>query len=72
MNLLNIDGRVHIIHILLIQLFPQQLHGFSETLEVYNLPLPQEFDYIIHIGIITQPQNIIVSYPCFLFCCYHK
>ena len=49
---LHIKSRVHIIHILLVQLFPQELDGLAEALEVDDLPLPQEFDRIIHIRVI--------------------
>ena len=54
------------IHILLVQFFPQQLHGFAEPLEVNDLPFPEEFDHIVHIRIIGQTQDIIVGHPCFL------
>ena len=69
---LDIKCRVHKIHILLIQFFTQQLHGFAEALEVDDLPFPQEFDHIVDIRIIGQPQNVIVSYAGFLFCCNRK
>lgn len=65
---LHVKGRIHIIHILLIQFLPQQLHGFAESLEVYNFPLPKEPDHIINIRIITEPENVVVGDPCFLFC----
>ena len=31
-----------------------------------DLPLPQEFDHIIHIRIIRQPQNVVIGDPCLL------
>ena len=65
--LLHIKCRIHGIHILLIQFFPQQLYSFTETLEVYDFSFPQEFNHIVHIRIIGKPENIIVSHPCFLF-----
>ena len=51
-QLLHIKGRVHIIHILLVQFFPQKLGGFPKSLEMDDLPLPEEFNGIIHIRII--------------------
>ncbi len=60
------------VYVLLIQLFPQLLHAFPEPLEVDDFPLPQEFDDIVHIGIIGQPQNIVIGGPGFLLCCYEK
>ncbi len=45
----------------MVQLFPQQLDGFAEALEVDDLPLPQEADHIVDIRIIRKPENIIIS-----------
>ena len=64
---LHIERGIHIVNILLIQFFPEQLHGFSETLEMHDFPLPQELDHIIDIGIIRQSENVIVGDPSFLF-----
>ena len=50
--LLQIDSRIHIIHVLLVQFLPQQLHCLTETLEMNDFPFPQELDYIVHIRII--------------------
>ena len=62
-----IECRVHKIDVLLVQFFPQQLHGFPKALEVYDLPLPEKFDHIIYIRVIGQPENVIISDPGFLF-----
>ena len=59
----DVKGRIHIVHILLIQLSAQQLHGLSEPLEMHNLPFPKEFDHIVHIRIIGQPQNVVIGDP---------
>ena len=56
-----IECRIHIVHIFLIQLLQQQLHGLSKTLEVNNLPLPQEFDHIVYIRVIGQPKNVVIG-----------
>jgi hypothetical protein len=32
-----------------------------------DFPFPEEFDHIIHIGIIRKPENVVVSDPGFLF-----
>ena len=65
---LDIKGRVHKIHILLIELLAQQLHRLAKPLEVYHLPFPEEFDHIVHIRVIRQPQDVIIGHPGFLFC----
>ena len=52
------------IHLLLTQ--PQAL---AKALEVDDLPLPQEADDVVHIGIIAETQNVIVGDPGLLFWC---
>ena len=64
--MLNIKRGIHAVHILLIQLFTQLLHAFSEALEMDDLPFPQELDHIVHIRIIGKTQNIIVGGACLL------
>ena len=64
---LDIDGRIHEIHILLIQFLPQQLHSLAEPLEMNDLPLPQEPDHIVYIRIIRKTQNVVISGPRLLF-----
>ena len=65
-SLSDIESWIHIIHILLIQLFPQELDCFTEALEVDNLPFPQEFDYIIYIRIVAEPEDIVIGGTCLL------
>ena len=59
------------VYILFVQFFAEQLNCLSKSLEVYYLALPQEFDYIVDIRIITEPENIIIGYSCFLLWCDH-
>ena len=65
---LHIEGRVGGVDIALVQLFPEQLGGFSEALEVDDLPLPQEFNNVVHVRVVGQAQDVIIGYPCFLLC----
>lgn len=60
---------IHMVYVLLIELFPQKGNGFTKPLEVNDFPLTKEFDNIIYIRIIRQAENVIVGYPGFLFCC---
>ena len=60
-HFLQVDGRVHAVDIALIQLPPQQLNGLAEALEVDHLPLPEELDDVVHIGIIAEPQDVIIG-----------
>ena len=63
---LQVDGRVHAVDVPLIQLPAQKLYGLSEPLEMDDLPLPQEFDDIVHIRVIAEPENVVVGYSCLL------
>ena len=63
---LHINGRVHIIYILPIQFLPQKLDGFAETLEMNDLPLPQESDDVIDIRIVADAQDVVISDASFL------
>ena len=66
-SFLHIKSRVHGIYILLIQLLPQKFHRFAEALEVNDFPLPQEFDHVIDVRIVAEPQDIIISGSGLLF-----
>ena len=63
---LHIDGWVHKVDILPVQLFAKQFNGFPESLEMDNLPFPEESDDVIDVGIIAQTQDIVVSDTGFL------
>lgn len=60
---LQIDGGIHAVDIALIQLPAQQLNGLTEPLEMDDLPLPEEFDDVIDIGIVAQAQNVVIGDP---------
>ena len=63
---LQVKGRIHKVHIFLIQLLAQQLHGLAKALEMNHLALPEELDHIVHIRVIRKTQNIVVSYSSLL------
>ena len=67
--LLQIQSRIHIVHIFLVQLFPQELAGLTEPLEMDDFPFPEEPDHVIHIRVIAEPEDVVVGHPCFLLCC---
>ena len=50
---LHVKSRIHVIHIPLVQFFPQQFNSFTESLEVDDFPLPQELNDIIDIRIVA-------------------
>ena len=65
--LLHIKSWIHMVDIFLIQFLPEQLYRLAETLEMNDLPFPEEFDHIVHIRVIGKPQNIIVGHTRLLF-----
>ena len=65
---LQIDGGVHAVDIALVQLPAQKVDGLAEALEVDDLPLPEELDDIVHVGVITKPQDVVVGDPSLLLC----
>ena len=66
---LNVNRWVHIVDITLIQFLTKVLNRFTEALEMDNFPFPEEANDIVDIRIITEPKNIIVGDPGFLFSC---
>ena len=67
----NIYCRIHIVHIFLIQLIPQQLDRLAKALKMDDFSLPQEFDGIIYIRVIAETQNVVIGRSSLLFCCNH-
>ena len=52
---------------LLIQIIPCNIQGFTQPLEVHDFPFSQEAQRCQNSGIISQIDEIFVSVPCFLF-----
>ena len=59
-----IDG----IKVLCIQFVLHHAKSLAKALEMDDFPLPQEFNYITHIRVITQSQDVVIGYPCLLLC----
>ena len=64
-----IDGGIHEIDVLLVELFAQQLNSLAEALEMYDLALAQEADHVVHVRIVAQPQDVVIRYTRLLLCC---
>lgn len=64
-----INGGIHKIDILLVELFAQQLDGLTEALEMDDLALAQEADDIIDVRVVGQAQNVVIRYARLLLCC---
>ena len=52
-----------------VHLLLAQADTFAKPLEVDDLPLPQEADYVVYIRVVGQPENVIVGEPCLLLWC---
>lgn len=65
--LLHIKCRIHKIDVLLIEFFTQKLDCLAEPLEMDDFPLAKEPNHIVYIGIVRQPQDIIISDTRLLF-----
>ena len=63
-----VEGRVHEVHVFLIQLVAGQAQPLAEALEVDHFPGPQEADGIIDIRVIGQAENVVVGNARLLLC----
>ena len=60
-TLSQVDGGVHAVDIALVQLPAEQLDGFTEPLEMDDLPFPEELDDVIDVWIITESENVVIG-----------
>lgn len=67
----SVKGRIICIEIFAIRVILCDAERITESLEVGDLSLAEEFDGIAHIGVIHEAKNIIVSDSGFLFWCNH-
>ena len=63
-----IKGRIEGVEVFLVQLILGNAQAFAEALVVDDLALTQELDGLADIGIVDQPQDIVISSACLLFC----
>ena len=59
----NIEGRIHIVYVLLVQFLTEKLNSLSEALEVDDFPLSEELDYVVYIRIVAEPKNVVIGHP---------
>ena len=57
-GVLFVEGRVHIVYILLVHFLLCLLDCFAESLEMHDLPLAQEADDVIHVRAVAETQAI--------------
>ena len=63
-----IKSRVKSVKVFGIQMILYEPQAFTESLEVYDLPLPQEADGVANFRVFHQPENVVIGAPGFLFC----
>ena len=68
----DIDRRIHKIHIPAVEFLAKELDCFAKSLEVDNLTLPEESDHIVHIGIVREPEDVVIGRASLLLCCNGK
>lgn len=61
-----VERRIHIVDIFLVKPLTQFLHSLPESLEMHDLSRTQEFDCVIDVRVIGQPQNIVIGRARFL------
>lgn len=63
-----VECRIQCVEVTAVQMILNVSQGFTETLEVDDLPFAQETDRITDFGIFYDAENIVISAPGFLFC----
>ena len=61
-TLSQVDGGVHAVDVALVQLPAEQLDGLAEPLEMDDLPLPQELDDVVDVGIVGKPEDVVIGH----------
>ena len=64
-----IERRIHIVNIFLAYPVLGQTQALTETLEVHDLPLPQEPNGVVDIGIVTKAKDVVIGDAGLLLCC---
>ena len=54
-----------------VEIFLRRSQSIGEALIVNYLTLTQELDNVIHVGIIREPQNVVIGRASLLLCYYH-
>ena len=69
---LSVKARICRVEILRVQALLRVTEGVGEALIVHHLALTQEFYNVVDVGVVGQPQNVVVGYSCLLLCCNLK
>ena len=47
----------------------QLFHCFAEALEVDNFAFAQEFQHVVDVRVVADPQQVVIGYAGLLLCC---
>ena len=64
-----VKGRVGEVDVFVVHLVLAQAQTLAEALEVDDLTLPEEADDVVHVGVVGQPENVVIGLSGLLFCC---
>ena len=64
-----VEGGVGEVDVFGVHALLAQAQALAKALEVDDLPLPQEADDVVYVGIIAETQDVIVGDPGLLFWC---
>ena len=64
-----VEGRVHIVDVLLAQAVFGQAQALAEALEVHDLPLAQESDGVGDVRVVAEAKDVVIGNAGLLLCC---
>ena len=64
-----VQRRIHVVDVLLVELFAQQLNGLAEALEMDDLALAQEADDVVDVRVVGKAQNVVIRHARLLLGC---
>ena len=66
-----VKRRVTSVEILAVQIILRDTQSVAEALIMNDLAFAEEFYWIAHVGVVDEPQDIVVGRSCLLLCYYH-
>ena len=64
-----VKGRIECIKVFGVKFVCENSQVFTKSLIMHNLAFTQKTDRVYYIRIVTESEDVVVGYPCFLLCC---
>ena len=64
-----VERGIKSVEVLLVELILRDAQAFAKALVMDNLAFAEELDGLADIGIVDQPQDVIIGRACLLLCC---